>query len=599
VSARGFAVLRAAAAERLAAAVPSLATLHNHEAAQALVALLAFADVRIDAACQENAVGALVTTRPRIGGDAWATALIELVAGAVSAPLQGTHVGSACDVPGWLDEAGYLELETLLLHAGASVVELSGLADLAGAAIRTVVERAAALARAHFAAVTARDLGATPRTRNGLTATAAWALAPAEAGQATRPTVVLRRRQALDVYGGVASVLAEPALTAIIDSGKPLAPALAHRLGIGAGQLRRLRHVRDVTASLESHDDCVTAVVELVAHDTPLADWPCGSGWMSSPWRKAAPEHLLPPAYLADTQAKDAVAGLCQDILQPLAADRARTLGISGDLGTGRFLHGLTVPRSHGDAPVRRTFLAGLRAAILGCRGCRGASGFAEAVERWHRRAACVAAMRHERETDRPGWPGCCAAWLSPDGRFTVVPLTSASDLVAEGDALDHCVGGYYDQCRRGDTHILSLREDGARVATIELCLVTGEGGTQRLEVGQFKAHRNRRPAAQHHEALRLFVAALAAGTHPIAHAALAAHAKKMRASGDYAWRSGPLPLVHAERAWPLYRALLPRDAPDDLARWATESGLVPALDAILRALAAAPPRLPSQRNQR
>lgn len=593
MSGRGFAVLRAAAAERLGAAVPSLAAHRDHDAAQALVTLLAFADLRIDATCQDNDVAAAVTTRPTISGDARAAALTDLVTRAVAAPLQGTHVGFACDIPGWLDEAGFLEFETLLLHAGASVGELGALADLAGAAIRTIGERASALAKTHFTIVIARDLGAAPGTHGGLTAVAAWALVPAEAGQATRPTVLLRRRQALEVYGAVASTLSEPAICAIIDRGEPLAPALARRLGIGAGQLRRLRHVRDVAASLASHDDCVKAVVELVAHDAPLADWPRGRDWMASPWRKAVPEHLLPPAYLADTQAKDAVAGLCQDILQPLAAERARALGLLSDTGAGQFLHGLAVPRSHSDTPVRRTFLTGLRAAIL---GCRGPSGFAEAVERWHRRAACVAAMRHEGKTDRPGWPACCAPWASPDGRFAVVPLTSAADLVAEGDAHEHCVGGYYDQCRRGHTHILSLREDGVRSATIELCLVAHAGGTQRLEVGQFKANRNRRPTPQHHDALRLFVAALAAGTHPLAKAELAAYAKKMRANGDYAWRSGPLPLTHAERAWPLYRALLPRDAPNDFARWATESGLAVAFDAILNALAVAPPRVSLRR---
>ena len=83
---------------------------------------------------------------------------------------------------------------------------------------------------------------------------------------------------------------------------------------------------------------------------------------------------------------------------------------------------------------------------------------FQQAAHVWHRRAAAVAALRNENQTDRPGWPPLCPPWTSRCGTFEILPLTTAKALVEEGNAHHHCVGTYYDACRSGGTQILSLR---------------------------------------------------------------------------------------------------------------------------------------------
>lgn len=49
------------------------------------------------------------------------------------------------------------------------------------------------------------------------------------------------------------------------------------------------------------------------------------------------------------------------------------------------------------------------------------------------------------------------------------VELTSTQELINEGNAMDHCVGGYSMSCVEGESVIVSLRCDGQRKATIEV----------------------------------------------------------------------------------------------------------------------------------
>jgi hypothetical protein len=58
--------------------------------------------------------------------------------------------------------------------------------------------------------------------------------------------------------------------------------------------------------------------------------------------------------------------------------------------------------------------LAAVRRALIGERQARG---FQEAVAKWHRYAATIAAMRDEQQTAKPGWPALCPDWRSACGR--------------------------------------------------------------------------------------------------------------------------------------------------------------------------------------
>ena len=169
-----------------------------------------------------------------------------------------------------------------------------------------------------------------------------------------------------------------------------------------------------------------------------------------------------------------------------------------------------------------------------------------------------------------------------------MLALSSAADLVEEGRILDHCVGGYYDICRRGDTQILSLREAGRRAATIEVQLGR-ESDDLTFEIGQVKARRNTAPLAHHHEGLREFLRAIRTGAHPVEAQAIARHRKRMRKIWDGNWHSDAMTLAHAREVFSFYLPLLPRGTPPDLDGWAESSGLNAAFDGTLAYLETGP----------
>lgn len=578
-----FAARKRAALDQLVAAVPPLDAHRGHDATRAIVTIVAATALEMTATLRDHRLDArlLVSALPR--ADRFAEALIEQIRRAID--QRATEVQPpSFDPGGWLDDAGLIELLAELATAGAGERELAVLTESVGAAIKALSERIEQLAKDHLAAVLRRDLPWFRSPVGNLTPRLAWLLALDHAGDGRRALLVDQRSQAIAIYGSIDSVLREPAITAVIDRAEPLAPALCDRLGIVAAQLRRLRDARARVTTMAAFEDYTRAVIELTAHAVPLGDWPQGEDWATSQWVKRRERALFRPDLIGEgVEARDALTALREDLLEPLAFARAQALELEPRHELSSFLRGFSVPETLAAHPARRQLLVALSAAVI---GPRGASGFAEAVGRWHRRAACAAAIRHEHAADRPGWPGLCAPWSTPDGQYAIVPLVTASELVEEGNALDHCVGGYYSQCRTGDTQILSLRDGSARVATIELHVADRSGGGLTLGMGQFKAQRNRRPADAHHRVLRAFVTDLENGRHPIARAALTAYRKERRDQGDYVWHRTALPPAHAERAWPLYAALLPKQRPATLQAWADASGLTAAFDAMLRALA-------------
>jgi len=134
-------------------------------------------------------------------------------------------------------------------------------------------------------------------------------------------------------------------------------------------------------------------------------------------------------------------------------------------------------------------------------------------------------------------------------------------------------------------TQILSLRLDGVRAATVEIAL-NGEIEAPLLEVGQFLARGNTRPAEELHDALRAFLRDLRSGSHPMNTSKLARYRRRMLRTADYAWRSEAMSLGHAREVFPLYRPLLPCGAPAEFDAWSTASGLVETIDAALQAFA-------------
>lgn len=581
--------LHASATRELFASVPAFARIDTHPAVVALTVLSAFSNTAITARRSENSVAAHVVVTPRPDSDPAVQQLITHMEAAITKNACQARNTASFDPGALLEQSGYIELLAKAIRAGASEAELKDMADVISKAVEKLSSQVSHLTEIHLDRLLRRDMPQLGDRPAGPSATLEWLLAVDRSGDAERPNLLTRRWQALEIYASLAAVLRERPITLAIDEGRPLNPILMDRLGISAAELKALRGARTFSDAFKAGVDLAHAVIELKAHGVPLAEWPARGepdqphAWLQSPWASVHRNTIIRVDYVSGNQhASDAIGALAEDILRPLAVHRA-TVARRGDLGYN-FLQSFEFPAALRSSEDRQAFLAALNRAIIGQRGIKA---FHEAVELWHRRVATISAVRHERRTDRPGWPSICPPWHSENAVHEIVPIISAAGLVEEGNRLDHCVGGYYPQCRSGAVQILSLKRAGTHVATIELNLSGTTADTLSFRVGQFKAHRNKRPDDELHDVLRAFLAALNSGAHPIFRAQLAAHRKRMERSGDYPWSARALPIAHARDVFPLYLPLLPRSTPPDLDIWCMQTGLTPALDRALTLLSA------------
>jgi hypothetical protein len=572
--------LHVRSARDLYASVPAFAKCGTHPAIAALTVAMTFARAAITARRLQNSVAARVAISPKPDPGPAVLALVSQLEAAVTGSACHARNTTPFDPDAWLEQSGYIDLLTRAVKAGANESDLKDMAGMISEAIAKLSSRVSHLTDVHLDRLLQRDLPHLDERPSGPSSTLEWLLAVDRSGDLDRPVVLTRRWQALGIYAALSTVLREKPITLAIDEGRQLKPILMDRLGVSAAELKALRGARSLPAALRTAIDLENAVVELKAHGVPLTEWP-GRGepdqptaWLQSPWAGVHRNTIIRVDYVGNQHARDAIGALAEDILRPLAVRRAM-IAKRRDL-TYSFLQSFEFPAGLRNSRDRHAFLAVLNRAIIGSRGIKA---FQEAVEFWHRRVATISAVRHERRTDRPGWPALCPPWRCNRGIHEIVPITSAAGLVEEGNRLDHCVGGYYQQCRSGAVQILSLRRDGAHAATIELMLSGTTAETLSFQVGQFKAHRNRRPGDESHNVLRAFLAALNSGAHPIFRTQLAAHRKRMEREGDYLWSAQALPIAHAREVFPLYLPLLPRGTPADLDTWCEHTGLTTALD--------------------
>jgi hypothetical protein len=270
------------------------------------------------------------------------------------------------------------------------------------------------------------------------------------------------------------------------------------------------------------------------------------------------------------------VRGFQDDVLAPLLADVKSPNACA--ISPSEILRSFdTLAPKHLSAIQQ--FLACIRRALV---GERGPKAFQQAARVWHRRAAAVAAVRHENQTERPGWPPLCPPWTSRCGSFEILPLTTAKALVEEGNAHHHCVGTYYDACRSGGTQILSLRAGGTPMVTAEILL---DARVSALRVGQFKGLFDEIPDDPAlHEAMREFLRDLRTGVHPLNRKELCAY-RQWANENIYGWSHRPLSIAHARQAFPLYLPLLPRRTPADFDQWCDATHLRDGLRTALRVL--------------
>jgi len=550
----------------------------------AFAAIMTLARCRLVMRRHANTFATTIICRPEPGTNSEARAVIAMAEDAVFASFSTHDAYLEFPLREWIDTRGFLPFVGALVRAGMPHARIEKLALHIGKDLRVLAAQLNKLGARHRNAIVKRDLqNPADVDARRLHKVLYWALAPDFIAKPERTQVLFRRRQALDLYSAVSNLLCEPEISAAIDAGEPLNVRLAARLEIDETRLRRLRGLRSGDAALAGTDDYQNALTRLLVHEVPLHQWPKAGEWDQSIWNRYLPENRLRPDYLDnDTGRRDAFVALMMDLLSPLAGDRRARLALPRSYQVDSFVSNLHVPHELAKSEIHRSWLRAIRQAVIGPRGIKS---FAESTQRWHRRAATIAALRHEGQTDMPGWPALCAPWQCADGLHSIVPLTGAGDLVTEGTALEHCVGGYYPLCRTGSTQILSLREGERRCATLELLIDATKEGL-RIKSGQFKAHRNSTPARLHRAVAQAFLADLQAGRHPVFAREIRTYRRTMASRSDHSWRSEPLPISHAERAWPLYRTMLPKGLPETYQAWCEETGLVAAADAMIRAIA-------------
>ncbi|MBB6122904.1 PcfJ domain-containing protein [Sphingobium subterraneum] len=576
-----FAAMSASARQEIEAIVPEAVRPQLSGSVAPFASLIALSRCRWSMCLSDNDIVPLIKIVPAPRGNVDVRALVDRTIEAVRSAFFAPNSNLPFGLDAWIGDQGFLRVVTALVKAGADVDAIHKLAEHLGRHMTALNELLQTRAIAHCREVVRRDIGPEPAgSAHCLAKVVQWASAPEYAKSHHRPEVLLRRRQALEAYGSLSGILMESSVTDAIDKALPLKDRLKERLGIDEAQLRRLTGILTIEEGLAAPVDLSGPLRVLLLHEVPLHQWPTGNEWRDKLWRPNGTDGLLRPDYIAgETQRTDAVNALRMDLLTPLAAERVRILGISGNYRVDSFVTHLSRFDRLANGPLHRLWLRTIREAVLGSRGVKS---FGEAVELWHRRAATLSAVRHEAQADQPGWPGLCDRWNAADGIHLVSALTGADDLVAEGNALDHCVGGYYQQCRRGATQILSLQAEGKRVATLELLIEEDANRALSITMGQFKARRNARPEPHLWQILKEFLEDLKTGRHAIHAAPIRAYRKQMARGGDYARGSGALPIDHARRAWPFYRSLLPKSSPPSFDDWCEMTGLTRMLDMIL-----------------
>lgn len=505
---------------------------------------------------------------------------------------QGHAFGTQRQLPAastWLDSNGFDDFIVATLKAGLEETSRSALLQNLRQHVQRVPKLVKTPSEQYLASILARDLGGIPfPIAEQPPQRLYWLLAVDHDGSRQRAAIVMRRYQAFTTYAALADDLRKTDLTQAIDDARPLAPVLRSVTGYSKQLVHALAGACPPDRA-PYHSPWRGAIAELQNHEVPVHEWAAGGApnapeaWINyvSVRRSGTLSNLIRTDYHGSTpeQVKDAVEGFRTDLLLPAikayVVDSKLTADAAGRLRTEaeRRRHDETLLNS-----FQKEFLRLVRTVLI---GSRRPKAFQQGAALWHRRAATVAALRNERQAEKRGWPALCPSWSSACGRFTINPLTSASALVEEGRAHQHCVGGYYEQCRLGETQILSLREATQPIATVEI-LLGGDFRFPKLTVNQFKGWHNKSPDPQFHDVLHEFLRALRGGDHPIHAKALAAFRKE---AADRAVPRGDnaLSLDHARTVYSFYRPLLPRPSPIDFDTWFVQGGLKAGIADLLR----------------
>ena len=532
----------------------------------------------------------------------WSRSLLNELTQAVASRARGGARQDNFSAPAWLKAH---DLDRLVLHsiaAGGNDAGVSALLAHAAQAVRGLTDKTQHLMNEHTRKLLARDAPMLLSTWETLAASdLSWILAHEHDGDPARACRVARRAQALELYTSLADRLRERAITAVIDAEQELVPALAARLALTQPQIRVLRQAAPLTEQHASYlnTNHEHAARQLQAHAIPLHQWPGGGrpaqqqAWESSFWLKSRELTLIRADYYGqDETVCDAIRGFRDDLLEPLRA------GIATRRAAAALRSSTTTLCDHvGDMLKPKNFAPD--------NSLRSRTSLPASIAPWSVRAdPRRLGKRRASGTAAPPRPPRCATRTKPTvpaGRRCARPghrpaaasrscrSPSAQALVEEGNAHHHCVGGYYDQCRSGNSQILSLRVHGVPAVTAEILL---DSGLSALRVGQFKGLHDQCPDAPAlHQAMREFLRDIRTGAHALNLRELRAYCK-WAAEHVTPWGNGTLTLEHARAVFPLYLRCCRAARPPTSIAGATRSGLKAGLVAALRDLTEEPQAL-------
>jgi hypothetical protein len=420
------------------------------------------------------------------------------------------------------------------------------------------------------------------------------------------------RLQALKIYGSSIDTLMRPEVTEVIDAGGELKPALCSAIGCKA---EHLNIVASATGSLMDtlYGPCLgdRMAKDIAYHDIERSSWAgvkAAKDWSTTIWHQRARMNagfdLIRPDFMRSDEARDTVRSIWNDLIEPVIDDEVMKYSLSQEEvrecfeprhDSGSFYH-FRNARTFGhdgilqNAKKRDAFSSVLKIFRTAVIGPRKLGGFKEGVDRFHAFAASMEALKHEILQKRPGWPGLLVKpWKSACGRFEIKDLTTAGALVEEGLALHHCVGGYYDQCRKGQTKILSVSRDGEKAATVEIHTRLNEKGVvdpKSLQVIQFKSAHNAKPDRELQEILRAAMGSITSGGHKIKSRDIADFQKFVQSTETaYSSNVSQATLKTADKVFPAFRdTILPGCLPGETHReWMERTGLYSAIRETVR----------------
>lgn len=293
-------------------------------------------------------------------------------------------------------------------------------------------------------------------------------------------------------------------IVAAVDRGDPLIGALSSILGVSKKCVRALRAKGPVLLGLEwiDHPSELFGAIEMIPPEKlprTSEEWRLfRQFWVGCGELNGEPYCRRPnPSRIPNVMSRHMLAGLCGAGYSASATRLKRLL--NGNLQrladvrdyfwfVAEWLHagaGLCEPSGWLSSKAD-----GLRDELL---TRYSAMELIRQSERWHHEIGRIPAAKPgaEGSVSLEEWPALPGLPLSVFNH-TIFSLTSRTELEAEGNRLNHCVGFFYPACVRGDSHILSVRgPEGQSQSTAEICLNTSSQGNLALTVVQHKAHSN------------------------------------------------------------------------------------------------------------